>query len=790
MKPEAYQLLAFAASHLTKASDEERDVKIVTETQNQALASDAPLRTIVANLAEFAFRNFKMLPHEFIESFKRNRSNDQGETGSSYDLSDILVEGFVNKLIGESIKHNRTPEHLADQELSVYQGARQRLFNFLQQYKEIDLITLSEFVESQRHYFPGVEFSRFFTHDVEIKTLLIQKIREAAPKAISEKYQALYRENPHNFVLSFLLRRVITYQNGRFLSVNKKNLRAIIEFLAERKDPPYQLEDLYLLLFTYLSEMRQILSIQKDVRDDIQSTAPGMLNVRKDDEDAGIFQEDFNFHEFFRDHFKTPIKDIRNASLKVKPRSIDLQVKGMNYLIAPERSMTPFTEMADFIADPALFNARIRSFFGYTSTEGEMGLDDIELEKVISRQLGFAAKQIAYTLKNGLKMRSKDDPIHQDFNFLEPIISCCDIKQLARWFAYPDNFFAEYPDFQDKVSHTAVRFQARRMLECFILYREHSFSVDFKHRYQKRDLLEQHLRERLQIHDEKIISQAFRILLEIDPETGLPLKGVNGNGGGSHHDVIFPYSNEWPQSDISDHEEAVIVKNDKHYKAMPVEQKQFLEVEMNIPTAFGALRPMKILFYTDDNHILAVKSLHSYLSSYIRGKVPSDMVRCMMVLPSRTSKEDTDALIDVIYEYSTHVVKIDHSTEKRTISKKGGQPKRAESTATFESHRMMSNAAYAILPRAMPHEESDALTDKELEQLDASQHSKVAFETQVMDMASMCIAASDHTDTSHHMSYAPEREFNTACLTFFPPIIYGQKFAKYYLQGYRGDKSV
>lgn len=783
MKPEAYQLLAFAASHLTKASDEERDAKIVTETKNQALASDAPLRTIVANLAEFAFRNFKMLPHEFIYSFKRDRSDNQGGVESSYDLSNILVDGFV--------KHNRSSRPVVDQESLVYQRARQRLLDFLQQYKEIDLITLSEFIESQKHYFPDVEFSQFFTHDVEIKTLLIQKIREAAPKAISEKYQALYRENPHNFVLSFLLRRVITYQDGRFLAVNKKNLRAIIEFLAEQKDPPYQLEDLYLLLFTYLSEMRQILNTQKDVRDDIQSTAPGMLNIRKNDEDAGIFQEDFNFHEFFRDHFQTPIKDTRNASLKVKPRSIDLQVKGMNYLIAPERSMTPFTEMADFIADPALFNARIRSFFGYTSTEGEMGLSDMELEKVISRQLGFAAKQIAYTLKNGLKMRPKDDPIHQDFTFLEPIISCCDIKQIARWFAYPDNFFAEYPEFHDKVSHTVVRFQARRMLECFILYREHSFNVDFKHRYQKRDLLEQHLRERLQIHGERMVSQAFRILVEIDPETGLPLKSVNGNGGGSHHDIIFPYSDEWASPDVSDNEEVVIVKNGKHYKAMPVEQKQFLEVEMNIPTAFGAVRPMKVLFYTDDDHILTVKSLHSYLSSYIRGKVPSDMVRCMMVLPSGTSKEDTDALIDVIYEYSTHVVKIDHNTEKRTISRKGGQSKRAESTAAFESHRVMSNAAYAILPKAMPHiEESDALSDEELEQRDGSQHSKVAFETQVMDMASMCIAASDHTDTSHHMSYAPEREFNTACLTFFPPIVYGQKFAKYYLQGYKGDKSV
>ncbi len=788
MKPEAYSLLDFAASHLTKLSDDDREQKIMIETQNQARASDAPLRTIVANLAEFAFRNFRLLPSEFTAIFQQQReATSRDDTSITQDLSDILVAGFTENFRAHMMTSNNVILPVDDDEF-IQKRARDRLIDFLEHYHSAKL-TLSEFLSSQQHFFPSALFFDLFSQDEEVRQLLTSKIRDAAPDVILEKYKTLYRENPHDFALSFLLKRVITYRDGKFITVNKKNLKALVDYLAKQQDPPYQLENLYFLLFTYLTEMRKILNIEESVRADIEGITPGLLVQPTTDDQGGLLHTEFDFHAFFRDYFKTPIQETRNATLKEKPRSVDLQAYGMDYIIAPDRSMQPFTEMALLTLEPDLFNAKIRSFFGYTATEDEDGLSDAQVEATLSRQLSFAANQIKYTLKHGLKMRPKDDPIHEDFTFLSPILACREPKQLVKWFVYPGTFAEDFPECA-KTTPTIVRFQARRLLEYLILYREHAFNAEFKHRSEKRDSLEKHLRNRLNIHDDTVVDLSFRILMEVDLETQ---EAIKNSSGAFHYEVSFPENPEWPKG-CNEGEEVIIEKDGKYYKALPAEQKKFLKVKMDIPTTYGSLRPIEVLFYTEDEHILTVKSLQSYLSSFVRGKIPSDLVRCTMVIQPSTSKEDVEALIDVIYEYSTHAVKIDHGTEGRNISKKKSGEKRksrSSGSSAFESQRVMSNAAYAVLPKTPSAVmDSDCLSDEELEQLDADQHSKIGFETQVLDLVSQCIAASDHTTTSHHMSYAPEREFTTACLNLFHPIVYGQKYAKYYLEGYKGDQEV
>ena len=64
-------------------------------------------------------------------------------------------------------------------------------------------------------------------------------------------------------------------------------------------------------------------------------------------------------------------------------------------------------------------------------------------------------------------------------------------------------------------------------------------------------------------------------------------------------------------------------------------------------------------------------------------------------------------------------------------------------------------------------------------------HIVVPFEWQVLPLDQMLIAGSDHTVTSHEHSYVPEREFETIFRILRPPMVYGTKFAKYALQGYK-----
>ncbi|MBD3328837.1 hypothetical protein GF340_06090 [Candidatus Peregrinibacteria bacterium] len=66
-------------------------------------------------------------------------------------------------------------------------------------------------------------------------------------------------------------------------------------------------------------------------------------------------------------------------------------------------------------------------------------------------------------------------------------------------------------------------------------------------------------------------------------------------------------------------------------------------------------------------------------------------------------------------------------------------------------------------------------------------HTHVVFENQVMKLDHMLVSKSDYTAQSHSKVYTPQREFENMFRYFFPPEIYGQRFADYSLQGYSNN---
>lgn len=794
-------LLSFAAFHKTRLLDEERDKRILQEAKNQALASDAPLKTIIGNLAEFSFRHFSLLPHEFIEKIEERRGKSDGHQleQETFSLTDLLIDGFIQNLRRNAYGSPTESSVINDPDSPVYQRVYGRLTAFLRSYDLSDR-TLSEFVATQQALYPEIHFFDIFESDETVRNLLAEKMKRAAPAEVERKYKNIFNENKESFIREFLFKRVIRYKEGKFLSVNAKNLEALITYLHSQN---YQLEELYDFLYRTVSKMRREMKIQDDVREDVERAAPGILMAPSDDEDTGILHPKFNFDIFFRDHFVTPIKKVREVDMVAKPRPLDLQAKGMDYLIVPEKGMRPFVEMADLAltGNSRLFMNKVRSFFGYTTIKGESQLGSDAIETILSRQLGFAAKQIQYTITHGLKMRPKDDPIHEDFVFQEPIIACRDVKKLIVWFVYPHKFIEDFPEYSH-VPRKIIHHQARRMLEYLVLYREHAFDDEFKYRYEKRDRLERHVRGRLNIKDDKLETHSFRILIEIDPNTHEPMKkkknGDDDSGSGYHYEVLFPNDELWP-TDITDDEEISIEKDGRFYRGFPVEQKTFLHVQANVPVSQDSPRRMTLLFYTQDKHLLSCKSLESYLSSFVRGKVPTDLIRWMECTLLDAPREDNEALTDVAYEYASHPIKAVDGSEGRDISKKAPAKKRSAGSTAFAAQRGQTLAAYAILPEPITAAQAleDAQTLQSLdpsvdleEAIDAAMHGKYPFERQFMDMAAICAASSDYTEMSHRRSYTPLREFEIACQKLFPPLIHGQKFADYYLQGYRGEKEI
>ncbi len=727
-------------------------------------ASDAPMKSIVGNLAESIFQNFKLLPSEVEAKFKELK------------LANILVNGFIENLRRET---NRNPAlKTTDTSTPQYEIVRDRLMAFLENYdRPNNPETLSSFIRSHQVLYPDVSILHIFNHESDIRALLRAKIEQGAHSIINATYQTLYEKNPDQFALDVILRNVISYRRD-MLKINHENLKALVEYLDSRK---YPLDNLYMVLYRELRAIGKSAEVCEQTRAEIARKLPAsIVDDSQEDEDPGLFHHSFDYDTFFDTYFKVPIQDVRQkrmARLR-KVRIIDLQAEGDRSIIIPEDALRELKDIADL--PPDAFMDRLRKFFTYSAPEGDPDhLSDKQVKAIIGDQLEFAANQITYTCETGLKMRN-DSNIHKECSFLKPILTCRDPRKLITWLSYPDKFKEDHPKY-NKTSYGVVRHQARRMLELLILYRKHGFEEKYKDGVWKRGLLEKHLRTRLGIEETELETHTFRVSVEIDPETREPLKGGSGGGNGHYtYDVLFPDDKEWAGHD--DVESFTFERDGHMYQVFPVEEKNFQKAAIHIPETYDTTRDTTVSFYTKDKKLVQYKSLESYISSWLRDKQPTDIIRLSMVTDS---PEDEVALRNLLYEYTSGgEVVIKDRREGRDLRSKGSIPKRSAGSQLFADQRGFSSSMYAILPVRTTRDRGDGVMEPYID------HVKTEFETQILGLKEMLISGSDYAITSHHRSYMPDREFKVLFEYLFPPLVYGKKFANYYLQGYKGDQEV
>ncbi len=782
-----YRLATSAKSGLSHTV---RAQTLINEANMVAMASEAPLKAVVAGIARGAYLQFQLLPDELVDIFASPASSKSDNTPPEKNvlqLAEILVTEFIHSLKVQkeaAVKQGKTYSTLLDtaglQDALLF---RENLVAFIEGYHQTKH-TLHDFLAIQHHLYPHVDI-HFILQDPDIRTLLVQQISRSSIPEIQSTYAALYREDPEHFISQYLNKRVFAPLShaevtSKTLDRVTGNIDRLLDYIARQG---YQLEDLYMLIYKEFTVWRRIIAQNVNTRVKIGHLHPDLLAEPAEEQDAGMLDPRFNFDTFFDKHFKPAIIKARSKELPKKPRHIDLQVKGWDFLLAPSRAMDPFREMADLAlaSDPTVFSTKLRRFFGYPLDPNK--LSDTAMYNILSQQLRIAAvEQIDSTFKEALRLRPADDTIHKDFSFCEPIMKCTDIRSLVIWLAYPDRFKRDFPQY-NHVRSDIISFQARRMIEHLLLYRGAAFSSSFKNRKKKRDRIENHLRETLSIETITSFAQPYRILLQIDPETHEPLLAEDSS---NRYDVVTPDSPEWNTitKGKRNRDEFIVTKDGLTFKALPVETRKFIATHIAVPQPHGAPREMNVLFYSDDQNLLSTKSLKSFLLSLIRGKLPTDLVRCMMVFPPDTSEDDKKILLDFLYDYASHVVKLEHHKESRQIGKQA-RTSRSNGSASFSDDRLASFSGYGIFLEQLPDNTLETLSDEEK---DALLHGRYGFEIQVMDIKSVCIVSSDFTISSHNTAYAPERAFSVVTKKYVPPVIMGSKYADHALAGFRGEK--
>ncbi|MBP7898791.1 hypothetical protein KAZ92_02485, partial [Candidatus Gracilibacteria bacterium] len=736
---------------------------------------------------------------EFIDIFNVPPTEDASKTDHRPDgksapknvdqLAEILVTEFIHSLRvqkQEAARNGKTSQNPVSPSSSDLRDVflfRAELITFIKGYHQTKH-TLHDFLVIQRQLYPHVDIHLIF-QDPEINTLLIQQISRSSLPEIKSTYVSMYREDPSHFIAQYLNRRVLAPLSNAEVTIKTLdrvtgNIDRLLQYLVEQG---YQLEDLYMLIYKEFTVWRHITTQSKNTRSKVEQLHPALLAEPNEEQDAGMLDPRFNFDAFFNKHFRPAIIKARSKELPKKPRHIDLQVKGWDLLLAPPHAMDPFREMADLAiaTDPTVFSTKLRRFFGYPLDPGK--LSDEKMDEILSRQLKIASTdQIKSTLEEGLRLHPKEGSIHKDFAFCTPIIECNDIRSLTIWFAYPDRFIKAFPEF-GHIRPEVISLQARRMIEHLLLYRGSVFSSEFKDRKKKRDRIEGHLKEALSIQVIEKFTQHYRVLVQVDPDTHEPILSEDSS---NYYDVLIPGTPEWnacTKGKRANHE-FFVEKDGLTFKALPVEKRKFIATRIAVPQPHGAPREMDVLFYSDDDNLLDIKSVKSFLLSLIRGKLPTDLVRCMMVFPPDTNEDDKQILLDFLYDYASHVVKLEHHKESRQIGKQA-RTSRSNGSASFSDDRLASFSGYAVFLEQLPDDEKATLSE---EDIDALLHGRYGFEIQVMDINSVCITASHFTISSHNTAYAPERAFNVVTKKYVPPVVMGSKYANYALSGFRGKK--
>ncbi|MEZ4086829.1 MAG: hypothetical protein R3B71_00580 [Candidatus Gracilibacteria bacterium] len=714
------------------------------------------LRSIIDGLAHSCYADQALLADEFIDQF------------CALQGPRLLVERFINKL--EPPKHAHT-----DEESTA--SARKDLHAFICRYSESS-ITLHTWISQQQLAYPDVDFRNMF--DEEMQSLMAQEIEKTAKIIAENKYHGIFQKNPELFILDFITNRILHIKRdpktGKTdFKIETRALNSLLEFINKEG---YPLEKLYMLLYQEIMTMRGMKANPESIK---ASTRMALSAVETLDGNP-LFDDDFDFDVMFKGQFVPAILSARYADLCEKKylRLVDitdLSPEGLSKVLIPRDAMAPVLEKLKAVRTEEDYIRVLRENFNYQKSEEKEGdkiaaLSDKELITTLTAQLDEVREIIGNILEKGLERRPKNDGIEKACRFIPEIFKSKSVRDLFRWMAAPEDFMEEYPQYQRKYNYKIVRFQCRRMLEMLLLYRRYAFREDVKKAEENRRILKEQMVDDLQIKNAQEHIETYRVRVKVDSATLQP-------GENPQYEVVRDDSalSVNPNSEYTDYEpgpEGEGASDGSWYRYYPVENKVFQEADVSIPTGDGGRKEGKVYIYSGDGKTIHSKGLSSYVSSILRGKKPTDLLRWMIVTDD---KEMSDALRNHLYEnYSTgNYVVIKDNAEGRKMTRKK-DPGTTGNSEKFRQSRLYSASLYATVPLKNGPE--------------GHEHSHIGFEIQIQELEKMLIANSHHTIQSHDRVYTPEREFGNIFQYLFPPALYGQRYADYWLQGFDGKQAL
>jgi hypothetical protein len=817
--------------------DQKVDHALLEQAEHLSTSTTSSLRSIVEDLAQLGYEEGRLLGDEFLEKFHE------------FKIAGVLVANFAEQLKNDNLLKVKISPDISGREQDPaddepinededaeteerlvlhhrddedYQNAREELISFLKDYAKDNGRTLSSFLQSAKRQYPHVNFYQMFTEDLDanlevnmrgthsrhaeggrksntVRALLEEQINQAAALVVNQKYRALFegvadnrddekkkKERKKGFILDYIFRRVINVNSENKVGADHDSAEKLVNFLSSQG---YELENLYMVLYSEINEMRQMKSRMQNTRESVKKKISGII---LEETPYPFLEENFDFDAFFHGNITPLILEARAKKIPADNlRLVDITKitpTGMAEVIVPDGALKPVKEKYEDISESeAHFVAELRKYFNYEDTPSAK-LSDAEVLNILQGQLGKVRELIKFVTDNALKIRKEDDPIREDCKFMDEIINCNDIRKLIRWMIDPKIFIAENKQHED-VPYKLVRHQARKMFELLLFYRKHAFAEEFKQAPEHRDELEQHMRDRLKISNEKPKEYKFRIVVPIDAD-GNEMNIVDAKGRSK---PAYEVSYVPTELDEADGEETIVSRENsdgsfQRYHAYPVETKKFIVADAEIPNGpDGPGQKVKLIVYAgkEEGKLMHCKSEMSYLSSLLRGKLPTDLIRWSIVA---NSAETSMYVRTFLYENysSSGSQKISDRAEGRNLSEKK-QLGRSEGSAALNGEREFTSAMYATLP------ERKTVIGKDGQQKEIIDHHHIGFETQIYDLNSMLIYnISDYTVSSHGNVYTPEREFGSLFEQLFPPILYGESFAKYQLEGfnhqYENDK--
>jgi len=762
------------------------DTQLLDAAESLGSSPFMPLHRIVETLDEVVFAGHNLLPRE---SAKRIMLDG---------IADRLVQNFVQSYAGDPAPI----QNFFHLRLQKFKG---ELRDFIARYDRFyDEQSLSKFLESKKRLYPDINIHQLF--DDEMQEFLIQQINRAAEKIISERFDGMFekeemdyvdeedlgpgrwagetapdkirKEKRQNFILGYIFSRAITLDEKGKAKIDRESLRKLVEFLDAHR---YPLECLYMLVYAELKKWGEVRTLREKTHREVSAETPEALGGAEVEVPPADFAFDIflsKFDRFFAMHFTPLIQEVR--SKKLRPDKLHLvdvtniSPIGMAKSLLPEREVNPIRERADMVRESEKkYLAVIRRYFNYEHLPGA-SVKDAEVKSEIADQLGKAAAQIKYTIDSALRNYDKNDPIHHEFRFLPEIKDCRDLKALLIWLSDAKAFKDEYPQHR-KVPNKIILHQVRKMIELLLFYRKHAFKDSYKRSKKHRDDMEFQLKGALGIEDAEIepVTVHFRIGLVVDPSTGKP------RGKIPEYKVFREPEHELMHKDVD--REVFYSEGGKTYRVFPVEEKIFLKVKAHIPlvekpndNGESPTMEAELLWYGGDGHMLHCKEIESLLSKVLRNyndpKEPKDDVRGAVAVSTKEVYEAFKAFLYEDYSSGDTDIEIEDKGEFRYINVNGAREKnRSEGSGIFSKMQEYSGKNYGTLAQRTEGGKLD--------------YSHVNFELQVGSLDAMLINISEYTVSSHSHRYTPQREFKNLFRYFFPPVLYGKKFAEYKLRG-------